>query len=223
MAKKLKKKVKRRLIIFIVLISLSLIGIGILSLNSMKPAVGEVKVVSKIPGYGYNLKDNKSKLYKKYFNELKKVLTKKKVNEKEYAKVLTKLFVTDFYSLGDHVAKTDIGGVDFVHEDGVKDFTTNAEDTYYKYVESNIYKNRNQELPIISNVKIESVEQTAYTYNDETDEEAYEVKASWEYKSKGVADGYQDEGTFIFIHDGKKLVLVEALNGDEKWDEEDSK
>lgn len=221
MAKRLKKKVKRRLIIFIVLIVIAVIGIcALLFFNKNdKNSVKEVKVVSKISGYGYDLKDNKSDLYKKYFKELKKTLEKKNVDKKEYAKGLIKLFVTDFYSLGDHVAKTDIGGVEFVYKDVIKDFTTNAEDTYYKYVESNIYNNRDQDLPIVSKVKVDSVEQTAYTYNDKTDDNAYEVKANWEYKNKSIADGYQDKGTFMLINDGKKLVLVEALNGDEKWDE----
>ena len=187
-----------------------------------KPTVKEAKVVSKIPGYGYTLKSNKSKEYKKLFQELKDVLTAKKVDEKKYAKVITKMFVVDFYSLGDHIAKTDIGGVDFVKEDILSNFMENAEDTYYKYVESNIYGNRNQKLPKVKKVKVNSVKNIEYKYNDEVEENAFQVEASWTYKDKEIADGYQNKGTFTYIHDGKKLVLVESLNGDEEYtDEED--
>ena len=34
-----------------------------------------------------------------------------------------------------------------------------------------------------------------------------------------IANGYQDEATLTFVHDGKKLVLVEALSGDETDDD----
>ena len=218
------KKVKRRrpkkkLIVLIIILGLVLIGSGIYLLLNTKEKVKENKVVSKIPEYGYVLKSNKSSAYKKLFQKLKEVLSKKNVDEKEYAKVITKMFIVDFYSLKDHIAKTDIGGVDFVHTDIVDNFLENAEDTYYKYVESNIYGKRNQKLPEVDTIKIESIKTTEFTYNDETDDEALEVVASWTYKDKSIAKGYQTEATFIYIHDGKKLVLVELQNGEEEEEE----
>ena len=46
------------------------------------------------------------------------------------------MFVYDFFSLEDKAAKTDVGGVEFVHPSAIANFLLNAEDTYYKYVES---------------------------------------------------------------------------------------
>lgn len=219
MARKVRRKPKKKLILIIVILAIILIGIGTYFMFFNKNEVKENKVVSTIPGYGYTLKSNKSAAYKSLFRELRDILTADKVDEKKYAKTITKMFIVDFYSLKDHIAKTDVGGVDFVHPDAVENFLVNAEDTLYKYVESNIYKGRKQKLPEIDKVTIKSINKKEFTYNDNTDEEAYEVVATWTYKDSSVADGYQDEATFIYMHDGKKLVLVELLNGEE--DEED--
>lgn len=216
MAIKVKRKPKKKLIVIVVILAVILLGSGMYFLFFNKSVTKENKVVSKISKYGYTLKSNKSSAYKKLFQELKDVLSKDKVDEEEYAKTITKMFIVDFYSLTDHIAKTDVGGVDFLHKDAEQNFIVNAEDTIYKYVESNIYGNRKQKLPEVDEVTIKSVENTEFTYLDNTDEEAYQVVATWTYKDKSVAEGYQDEATFIYIHDGKKLVLVELQNGEEE-------
>ena len=87
-------------------------------------------------------------------------------------------------------------------------FLKNAEDTYYKYVESNIYNQRKQKLPTVDKITIDSIDNTTFTYSDTTDKEAYEVKVSWTYTSEDFSD-YQKEATLIFMHKGKKLSLVE--------------
>ena len=96
----------------------------------------------------------------------------------------------------------------------------NAEDTIYKYVESDIYNQRTQKLPTVDVVSIDSVKSTEYTYGDNSDENAYEVSAHWTYKDSKIADGYQTEAKFIYVHDGKKLVLVEINDGSETESEE---
>lgn len=214
-----RRKPKKKLIVLIIIIGLVLIGSGVYLILNTKETVKENKVVSKIPGYGYVLKSNKSSAYKKLFQQLKEVLSEKNVDEKKYAKVITKMFIVDFYSLKDHIAKTDVGGVDFVHTDIIDNFLENAEDTYYKYIESNIYGKRKQKLPEVDTIKIDSVETTEFTYNEETDDEALKVVASWTYKDSSIAKGYQTEATFIYVHDGKKLVLVELQNGEEEDEE----
>ncbi len=153
------------------------------------------------------------------FQELKDVLSEDKVNEKKYVQTIAKMFILDFYSLDDHNAKTDVGGVDFVQSDALENFVVNAEDTLYKYVESDIYGQRKQDLPVVDKISVGKVEQTEFTYGDVTDDKAYSVKLNWTYKDEKIANGYQDEATLTFVHDGKKLVLVEALSGDETDDD----
>ncbi len=207
--KKIKRKPKKLLIIILLILVLALLGVIYYFVFFDKDQVKEIKVVSEIPEYGYKLKNNKSAAYKKLFQELKDVLKEKEVDEKKYVKTITKMFIVDFYSLGDHIAKTDVGGTDFVHQDILDNFMEKADDTIYKYVESNIYKQRKQNLPIIDQVTIDKVSQEEYTYGDKSDEKSYKVEASWTYKNPTVAEGYQTSAIFTYVHDGKKLVLVE--------------
>lgn len=205
---RLKKKVKKT-IIGIIIVALLIVG-GFFTykyLNSKEDNT-KVKIVDKIPKYGYRLKENKPEKYKKMFNELKEILTKEDVDEEKYAKKISEMFIYDFYSLNDKKAKTDIGGVDFIYKDVLENFLLNAQDTYYKYVESNIYNNRKQKLPTVGEIEIKDVTQKSFAYGDKTDEKAYYVEMKWDYTDDEFSD-YQTEATLVFIHDGIKLCLVE--------------
>ena len=207
---KLKKKVKRVLVIFLIIL---VVVLGVLAFKDKlfggsSSGVKEVKVVNTIEKYGYNLKENKPKAYKKMFEELKKILEAKEVDEEAYVKKISEMFIYDFYSLNDKTAKTDVGGVEFVYGDFLPNFLQNAQDTYYKYVENNIYGNRNQSLPVVSNIEVVSVDKEAFAYGDKTDDEAYKVKVTWSYTDNEFST-YQKEAEIIFIHDDIKLSLVE--------------
>ena len=205
---KLKKKPKIILITLIVLIALSIIGVVGYKMFFNKQDVKEVKILNTIKEYGYTLKDSKTKKYKTMFGELEEILKEKTVDEEKYVNKITQMFIYDFYSLDDKAAKTDVGGVEFVYQPILENFLQNAENTYYKYVESNIYNDRKQELPEVDEVTINSVEQESYTYNETKDEKAYKVNVSWTYTDSKY-DDYQKEATLVFIHDGIKLSLVE--------------
>ncbi len=204
---KLKKKVKRVLIAILIILAIAAIGIGIF-LMTKKEEVQTAKVISTINDYGYTLKDNKSKRYQKLFEELDEILKKESVEEEEYVKKIAEMFILDFYTLNDKTAKTDVGGVDFVYSTIVDNFLENAENTFYRYVESNIYNDRKQKLPTVDEITIESVEKTTYEYEDTTDEEAYQVVVNWTYTDQEFED-YQTTATLIFVHEDKKLSLVE--------------
>ena len=143
------------------------------------------------------------------FGELKEILSKDKVDEEAYAKKISEMFVYDFYSLDDKLAKTDIGGVDFVYSGVMENFLTNAQDTYYKYVESNIYGNRNQKLPIVNEIEVKNVENKAFAYGDKNDENAFYVQVNWSYTDELFSD-YQTNAELVFIHDDIKLSLVQV-------------
>ena len=205
---KLKKKVKITLYIILLLI-VAFAGVFVYKKFYDKPEeVKEVKVVNKVEKYGYNLKESKPAKYKEMFKELKEILSKDKVDEEEYAKKISEMFIYDFYSLNDKVAKTDIGGTEFVYNEVLENFLQNAQDTYYKYIESNIYNNRKQSLPVVANISIDNIEKKTFAYGNKTDEEAYFVEASWTYKDDQFSN-YQNKATLVFIHDDIKLSLVE--------------
>ncbi len=205
---KLKKKAKTTLIAIIVILVVAVVGIFTYKTFFSKPVIKEAKVLKEIKNYGYVLKDNKSKKYQALFKDLAKILESDEVDYKAYASKLAEMFVVDFYSLSDKTAKTDVGGVDIVLPDILNNFLENAENTFYKYVESNIYNNRNQKLPEVNTVEVESVEKTTFTYNDTIDENAYQVKVKWDYTDSDFAN-YQKEATLIFVNKDKKLYLVE--------------
>ncbi len=173
--------------------------------NDEKEVVTKKKLDS-LDVYGYTLDDLDTDTYKKYFNELREVLNKDDIDYKEYASVLTKLFVTDFYTLDNKITSSDIGGEEFVHSDVVDNFKLNAGDTMYNHVKNNVYGDRTQELPEVNSVSIESTEEVKYTYNKK-EYEAYKVTASWDY----VKDlGYEKNGVFYLIKDNNKLNIVET-------------
>ncbi len=205
---KLKKKPKRILITISVLLVIAISVFAIYKIFLSKEQVKETKILHTIDKYGYNLKDSKSEKYKKMFYGLEKILKKDPVDEEKYVKKITEMFIYDFYTLNDKTAKTDVGGTDFIYSEILDNFLENAEDTFYKYVESNIYNQRKQKLPTVDKITIESCEETSFAYKEETDEKAYEVKVSWTYTDDSYKD-YQNEATLIFIHNDIRLDLVE--------------
>lgn len=204
---KLKKGPKIVLICIIVLITLAA-GIALyIKLKPKKIEVQEVKILNTIEKYNYNLKDNKPKRYETLFRELEKILTAKEIDEESYANKISEMFIYDFYSLEDKSTKTDVGGLEFVHPDAIPNFLVNAEDTYYKYVESNIYGDRTQKLPVVDEIIINATEKTSYIYhNDEY--EAYKVNVAWTY-TMDTFSSYQNDAVLYFIKVEHKLYLVE--------------
>lgn len=205
---KLKKKPRKILIIILTIVALGAIALVGYNVFFKTQEVKEAKVLKTIKKYGYTLKDNKNKRYQDMFAELDKILSKSSPNEEEYAKKITEMFIYDFYTLENKVAKTDVGGTDFVYTASLTNFLQNAQDTYYKYVESDIYDQRKQKLPEVDKITIESIEQTEFAYGEETDDKAYEVKVSWTYVGEDFGD-YQNEATLTFIHEDIKLSLAE--------------
>lgn len=204
---KLKKKVKRFLIILLIVIVAAVGGFVFYEMtNTSKVTIKKATVLNEIKEYGYTLKSNKSKAYKKEFANLATILNSDSVDEEAYLKSITKLFILDFYTLSDKVANTDVGGVDFIHTDAKTNFLEKAEDTIYKYVENNMYGGRRQSLPTVRDVTIEDIQNVSFTLNQETDTNAYQVTVSWTYTEE---NDYQNKATLTFAHEGKKLSLVE--------------
>ena len=203
---KLKKKVKVILIIAIILI---VAGLGFIAYESIKPKeVKKATVENEIKEYGYTLKSTRNDRYKKEFQKLKDILDKKNVDEEEYLKQISKMFIMDFYTLDDKLANTDVGGIDFVHTNAKTNFLEKSEDTVYKYVENDIYGTRNQKLPEVTDVTIDNIENIEYTIGtDFTDDNAYKIEVSIKYKEDM---DYPTKATLTFVHEDNKLSLVEV-------------
>lgn len=203
-----KDKLKRIMLLtlFILLIILVLV-IYFKFFKKEQKEIKENKVVDTIKNYDYHLKEEDSKLTSTLFNELDKVLSDEEINEEEYAKLISQLFVIDFYTLNNKLSNTDIGGTQYIHPDIKDNFIIKAENTVYKYVKSNIYGNRTQELPIITNTIIEDIKVTDYTSKTYKDNNSYQIKIKVEYQ-KDLK--YPTEIELKLIHKDKKLYIIEV-------------
>lgn len=167
----------------------------------------EISITEAIENYEYKLKSNKSDLYKAKFNELKTLLNTEHIEE-DYLKLISEMFIIDFYTLEGKISNTDIGGIDFVYSNIKENFSLKATDTIYKYVENNLYGNNELKLPVVSEVNVIDIKNVTYHYEGKTDKEAYEVLVKWNYE---VDLGYEVEKTLYFIHEENKLSLVEMI------------
>lgn len=202
---KKKSKLKKILIILIILVIIAIIGILVYNFF-FKNKEEEVKVIKSIPEYGYDLRENETKLYKDEFEKLDDILSKNDVDYEEYAKEIAKLFIIDFYTLSNKQSKNDIGGTDFIKESMRDNFIEEARSTFYRYIEV-LSDNRNQDLPEVSEIKSVEIEDTSFTYSDDTiDDNAYRVTISWDYKEDF---GYETEANMIIVKEDKKLYIVE--------------
>ncbi len=215
------KKILIFLIIIIIILIVALLSYEFL-FDSNEP--NEVKVVKKISDYGYELKENETKLYKDEFENLDKILSEKEVDYEKYAKSIAKLFIIDLYTLDNKLSKNDIGGLDFIKDDMKDNFVEEVRSTFYKYLEVDS-DNRNQDLPEVSEITNVSLENTTFVIKDTktttttskskyktatksfgTTVDAYKVNITWDYKEDF---GYENEANMIIIKEGKKLYIVE--------------
>ena len=118
MKKKEKKKMskKKKIIIFILVLlvaaALVFVALKVGNKGEEKP---QKTVVDQIKNFDYSVVDTDTELFKENFKELKNVLSKKEIDNKEYASVVSKLFIIDFYTLNNKTSINDIGSVQFVY------------------------------------------------------------------------------------------------------------
>ena len=75
----------------------------------------------------------------------------------------------------------------------------------YKYVESNLYGERKQELPVVTNVEVTDLRSASYDYLDSTDEHAYFIDVEITYE-KDL--GHHTSYILTLVHRENKLEIV---------------
>ena len=198
---------KKKILLFIlVIVFVYAIG-GVVYLKMIKKESEAVKVESldTIKGYDYVLKSNDTEYYKGLFNELKKLLESKDVNDEEYAKLISKMFITDLYTLDNKLNKYDVGGVMFVHPDYAQNYKLNVQDTIYKYMEDNSTNSRKQALPEVAEVNITNTEKTNYKINDNS-LTGYKITLEWTYKTDL---GYDSKGEVTLVKVDNTYYVVQ--------------
>lgn len=203
---RIKKSVKKKLIIVLVVLLVCALGVGgYFAYKEFKSTpTNKAKVVDKIDDYGYELESDAPKVYKDLFKQLVSVLKEDPVKDEEYAKLVAQMVVVDFYNLENKVSKNDVGGTQFILESYKDNFILEASDTVYKYLEHNLYKDREQELPEIKEVSLKDIKKIEYSYEKLKDKEAYEAVVELTYKEDL---GYPTSVTVKMLHNDKKLEV----------------
>lgn len=195
----------KKIILLVVFVSV----IGIVISNYNNDDSEEIMIVSKIDDYDYSLDSNETRVYKKYFKELENLLKNDEIDEEEYAKLVTKLFIIDFYTLTNKVTNQDVGGLQFLNTNIKDNFYSKAVNTIYKYVKSNIYGTRQQNLPEVKDVEIVSIKVIKFNEKNIKDNLGYEIVSSVSYK-KDL--GYPEKLIIRLVHEDNKLTVVEVVN-----------
>ena len=121
-----KRKIsKKKVSIFVIIVILIIAAITFfIFLDSKKDDTETIKVedVDTIEGYDYTLKSNSTKYFKDLFKQLKECLEADEIDEDEYAELVSKMFIADFFNLDNKISKNDVGGVQFVYEGFRDDF-----------------------------------------------------------------------------------------------------
>lgn len=210
MKKTKKRRVKVNLIlglIVVILVGIMIYCIFDIFINIKTKTQTTVEVLDKIEGYDYELNENDSAYFKSLFNNLKEALETEEIDEEEYASLVSQLFISDFYSLDCSLNKNDIGGIQFVYTPYQQDFVSKAKTSVYNYVENNIYGDRKQELPMVTEVTVDDIKVEEYSFeNDITDSNAYVVNVSIKYEKEL---NYPKEVTLVLIHNENKLEIAQ--------------
>ena len=202
---KRKLSIKKIVVFYIYILFAILIIFGIVQIFSASKKTVDVEIVDTIDDYGYVLDDKATSYIKSLFEELSKVLKEETLDEKAYAEILCKIFITDFYTLDNKLNKNDIGGLRYVYTDFVNDFSSLAQNSIYKTVKNNMYGDRVQELPVVSEVVINGVENKQFKYNDKTFDNAYYINASIKYD---VDLGYASNVDIVIVKNNNKLEIA---------------
>lgn len=205
----MKKKVKVNAVLTVLILALFVILIFCIKdiISSIKSSIAtEVKILDSIEQYGYKLDENDSPYFEELFKELKEQLEKDSIDNEEVSKLISKLFITDFYSLKYALNKNDVGGIQFVYTEYQDSFIKKAKETIYATVENNIYGKRNQNLPVVTKVEIEDINPTKFETDEETFDIAYEIDLKISYE-KDLE--YPTNARLIIVEKEKKLQIVE--------------
>lgn len=199
-------KKNKKVLALLILIGVILFGYLIFRVRNDFFKKQDKTVVDSIVLYGYTLEKTDTKLYENNFKELSKILNEKTIDYEKYAEYLSKLFLIDTFTLNNKLASTDIGGIEFLHPDLKENFKENMGYNMYKNIEVNLDGKREQELPIVKDVTVDTIKEEKVKYNDK-EYDGYKIKANIEYE-KDL--GYQTEIELTLIKDDKILYIIKG-------------
>ncbi len=208
-----KKKSKIKTVLIVLAVILVIVGGGFavykLVFDKEEKVKQEIKEIDNLKDYGYTLTDNDSKYFKSEFEELKKIINGKEIDEETYVTQVAKMYAIDLYSLNTKVNKYDIGGLEYYHVNKKDMYELKVMDTLYSIVLDNTFGDRKQELPEVSGVEVLNVKESTYKLGDKK-VDSYEVQLTLTY----VKDmGYDKNITVTLVkeNDSNRWSVVESI------------
>lgn len=214
--KRIKKKIKLLLILSIIVLIIMIILVGYkvctkyIFVEKEKESV--VKPIEKeeidLEEYDYYIPSNTTKYEKELFEELKNILIDETIDNEAYANIVAKLFISNLFTLNTKNSSSDITSSQYVYDEYEETFKLMVKDTIYANIELNLDGKRTQELPVVTNVEITSVERKSFSLNKTViDKEAYYIKANISYE-KDLS--YPKEYNIVLVKNNNLLQVVKA-------------
>lgn len=205
-----KKKIMNIMIVILVLVLLigGFFVYRYIQKKNNKTDLNTIEVLESIKDYGYVLEDRDTEIYKETFLKLKELLNQENIDDQKYAEYVASLFLIDLYTIENKISKYDVGSIDFIYPEEKEKFQNKVMDTMYKLVEDNTTHTRKQELPIVSNVELTSIQKKEYKKEDIL-LEGYLINAEITYK-KDL--GYDTHVILTLVKEENKIYVVNLTN-----------
>ncbi|MDE5978135.1 MAG: hypothetical protein K2G70_06720 [Turicibacter sp.] len=140
--------------------------------------------------------------------------TRTQDSKENYAALVVKNFIADFYTLSNKAGRNDIGGMQFIAADLMPTFRQQAIDNFYENLDFYVKANDTNSLITVKDVTILTVNLNDSMEVDDEEVNCVSVQASWTYEISSLSDinQVQNEATFILTESGDDLVLNAILS-----------
>ena len=159
--------------------------------------------------YNYKITNRATEYEKELFKGLVDVLEEDVISYEDYATYLTKIFVADLFTLKNKRSSSDIRCSQYVYDEYQSTFELMVKESIYSNIELDFDGTREQKLPVVKNIEINSIDREVFTLNDEIiDNEAFKINVSIEYEEDL---GYPVSYNVILVNKDKKLQVVKSF------------
>lgn len=203
------KKTSSKVLMGILIILVFLLGgievKSVLDATNKKPTV---RVQTKSIG-PYAVNSEQSDYQKEVETKLKTALQGTKAVP--IIEAISQYFISDFFTLRDKLSSNDVGGLGFVYPRNQGYFKANAIDAYYLDLPNYVKDYKQENLPLVTSVKMEKPVRVSKTTANLTKEDAtkiryvYDAKVTWTYEANDVVDPARinlvDNITIRFVRD----------------------
>lgn len=150
---------------------------------------------------------NPSNAYAKVFNQLSEDI--KAENMEKLSEDVAVCFVYDFFTLKNKEGIEDVGGLAYLPQNRVDEFSSFAQQHFYRNYDSIVNEQGADSLPEVINVVVENKKETIVDYLDET-YNGYEYEISVEYaETKLDSEQLKTRITMTcLVYNGKAMVIA---------------